>query len=59
MAYFVLKGYDQKHCKNFECDRSISKYDDCYGGNCECSCSHCINYNECMKNRDDYFKINY
>lgn len=49
MSYFVFKN--NKYCSTFECDHSRSR--NCYIESCECSCTKCIHFNECMKNKED------
>ena len=54
MSYFIYHPSNRKDCPNFECDVSLSA--NCYDIDCECSCSHCILYNECAKDYDDMMK---
>lgn len=51
MSYFLLKGWDKKYCPRFECIETGNR--SCYRIKCECSCSHCLHYNECVKDITD------
>lgn len=50
MSYFTFNN-DKINCPEFECEQIDGN--DCYNNDCECSCSYCIHYNECLKNMDD------
>lgn len=53
MSYFILKNGDKKYCKSFEYSVPISEIDNYCNSDIGYTCSLCIYYNECLKDRDN------